>query len=237
MDPKEYRAGQSSTNFWHRCKNDLIGILMSKATGGKARRLKILNIGVGTGDDLKVLNRYGDNYIVDINKEALDLIDRSLYLKKAVADACRLPYEDGFFDIVVSFDVFEHIEDDKSAAAEAFRVLKKGGTMLFSVPAFPVLFSSHDKAAEHKRRYDKRMLRQLFNRFGNTRLYYWNSILFLPWAALRLMKKRSKPKLEYMRSPSALNRLFYPILRIDNYLIKNRISPLFGLTIIGHCRK
>ena len=150
MDYKDYEADQSSSSFWFKSKNNLIDILMSEISKFYKRgQLKILNIGVGTGEDLKILNKYGNNYITDINKDALDLIDKHWYTKKKVADACKLPFEDNFFDIVVSFDVFEHISNDKLAVSEIYRVLKKEGHLIFSIPAFQCLYSFHDKALGH----------------------------------------------------------------------------------------
>lgn len=50
------------------------------------------------------------------------------------ADACRLPFPDGVFDVVTLFDVLEHIEDDATAAREALRVTRPGGWLLVSTP-------------------------------------------------------------------------------------------------------
>jgi SAM-dependent methyltransferase len=50
------------------------------------------------------------------------------------ADACRLPFPDGAFDVVTLFDVLEHIEDDATAAREALRVTRPGGWLLLSTP-------------------------------------------------------------------------------------------------------
>ena len=135
MDYKDYLAGQTNENFWHKGKNELIDILMSKLFL-KKNRLKILNLGAGTGDDLKILNKYGDNYVTDIDKNVLGMIDEKLCAEKRVANACDLPYNDNFFDIVVSFDVFEHISDDKKAISEARRVLKKKAFCFLSFPRF-----------------------------------------------------------------------------------------------------
>lgn len=49
-------------------------------------------------------------------------------------DACRLPFEDGAFDVVTLFDVLEHIPDDQAAAREAMRVTRPGGRVLVSTP-------------------------------------------------------------------------------------------------------
>lgn len=51
-----------------------------------------------------------------------------------LGDACALPFPDHSFDLVTMFDVLEHIEDDRQAAAEALRVVKAGGWVLISTP-------------------------------------------------------------------------------------------------------
>ena len=164
MDYKDLQAGQTNENFWFKAKNDLIDILIKKVCKNK-KQLKILNIGAGTGDDLEVLSKYGKNYMVDIDKNALSIIENKLCEEKKVADACKLPYNDNFFDVVVSFDVFEHIINDKKSVDEVYRVLKNGGVLIFTVPAFQSLFSSHDKALQHQRRYNKKSVKDLLSKF------------------------------------------------------------------------
>jgi SAM-dependent methyltransferase len=231
MDYKNLQAGQTKDNFWFRSRYGLIAILAKKACK-KRRKLKILNIGAGTGDDLEILGRYGRNYVVDIEKRALSVIDKKLCVEKRVADACSLPYKDGFFDVVVSFDVFEHIKDDRLAVSEVYRVLKDDGMLIFTIPAYQFLFSSHDRALQHKRRYSRKDVKSLLSRF-DLRLFYWNSLLFVPTAAMRIFKKSSKAKVDPMNMPSWLNRIFYHMLNFDNFLIKRGVSMPVGLSIVG----
>lgn len=51
-------------------------------------------------------------------------------------DATRLPFDDDSFDVVVTSEVLEHIQDDVSAIAEMVRVLKPGGRFAASVPSW-----------------------------------------------------------------------------------------------------
>lgn len=236
MDYKDYCWGQTPEDFWYKGKNKLIDDLMSKISCRRTK-LKILNLGAGTGDDLKILNKYGDNYVVDIDKKALDCISKSLCVEKRLANACDLPYKDNFFDIVVSFDVFEHIEDDKGAVSEIYRVLRKNGVLLFIVPAFQFLFCGHDKAMGHKRRYDKKTLKKLLYDFKNVKLYYWNSFLFIPLATAKLAGKNSKPKLRYRKLPKTANDFLYLLLRIESECVKHDIPFPFGISIVGICNK
>lgn len=236
MDYKDYQSGHTISNFRLRAKKDLTEVLLSKYCQ-KGQKLKILNLGAGTGDDLEALNQYGRVYVIDINKDALKLIPANLCFEKRIADATKLPYKSDFFDMVVSFDVFEHISDDAAAVSETRRVLKKNGRLLFSVPAFQFLFSSHDRALEHKRRYNKRMLKRLLSDFHNLKLNYWTSMLFLPVAFMRLMNKNSKPKVENVKLPKLINSIFYMFLKIENKLVSLGFPLPPGINIIGICKK
>ena len=234
MDYKDYDAGKSDQDFWFRAKNDLIYKLLRKI---KNKNLRILNLGVGTGSDLEILNKFGKTYVIDINKKALDLIPKELCHEKKVSDACNLDYPDNFFDLVVSLDVFEHIKEDKLAVKETHRVLKPQGTLLFSVPAFQALYSSHDKALEHQRRYSKKDLKILFTNFKKTNINYWNFSLFPPIALLRIKNKNSPPKVDTPNPSKFLNNLLFNILKTENTLIEKNIKFPFGITLIGLCEK
>lgn len=232
MDYKDLQAGQTKENFWFRAKNDLINVLMKKACKNR-KRLRILNIGAGTGDDLEVLNKFGKNYVIDIDKDALSVIDDKSCEERKIADACNLPYDDNFFDVAVSFDVFEHIKNDQKAISEVYRVLKENGVLIFTVPAFQFLFSSHDKALHHQRRYSKENIKTLLFQFNNIKIFFWNSLLFVSMATMRLLKRKSKPRVDLMDLPPWLNTLFFNLLKIDNFLIKRGISMPIGLSIVG----
>lgn len=236
MDYKDYETTPSEAGFWWRAKNQMIDMLMLECCKGRTD-LKILNLGSGTGSDLKILNKYGKVYVVDIEKKALRLIPKELCHKKKIANACKLPYKNNFFDTVVSFDVFEHIKDDYKSVSEVKRVLKKNGVLIFSVPAFQFLFSSHDRALDHKRRYNKKMLKKLFAEFNELNMSYWNFALFFPVALMRLLKKKSKAKVELRAMPKIIDYILFSLLTIENQLMKYKISPFVGLSIKGFCRK
>lgn len=233
MDYKDYLAGKSESNFWFRSRRDLIDFLLKNYLHNLHKKLKILSIGAGTGDELYPLNKFGEIYVIDIEKRALDLIPSGLYKEKKICDARNISYPDGFFDLVVAFDVFEHIKNDKSAVNEAYRVLKKKGTLIFSVPAFQFLYSAHDKALGHKRRYSKNKLKILLKKFNKIKIFYWNFILFLPIVIIRLIRKSSKPKVDNPKLSPFIDKILYKIFKLENFLIKKNFKTLFGITIFG----
>ncbi len=78
---------------------------------------------------------------------------------------CRAP-PDGPFDAAVLLDVLEHADDDAALLREAVERVRVGGTVLVTVPAWPALFSAHDRALHHRRRYTPASCRQLLERAG-----------------------------------------------------------------------
>lgn len=236
MDYKDLEAGNSADYFWFKGKTDLVRNFMQKKCAGKTD-LKILNIGAGTGDDLKVLQKFGKNYVIDIDEAALAYIPKELCEDKQKADACALPYEDNFFDVVISCDCFEHIENDIKAISEVHRVLKPNGILIFTVPAFQSLYSSHDKALDHFRRYSKKTIGIALSAFSKKRFYFWNTLLFPAAATTRLLRKNAKPKVDNPQMGKFMNSVMYKILKVDNFLIRKNLSMPAGLSIVGYCHK
>jgi ubiquinone/menaquinone biosynthesis C-methylase UbiE len=236
VDYKDIQAGNTSNHFWFKAKCDLVATLLERVSAGQTG-LKILSLGAGTGDDLEILNRHGAVHVVDIDQRALALINEHSCVEKRCQDACALSYEDNFFDIVIACDVFEHIHDDHRALAQVYRVLKQGGVLIFTVPAHQWLFSAHDRALGHYRRYNKKTLKTLLHPFPSRTICYWNSLLFVPAVCKRLSERWSKPKVNSVVLPKLLNSFCYRLLSIDNLLIKRHIMLPAGISLVGFCRK
>ncbi len=104
------------------------------------------------------------------------------------ADAGKVPLRGGCAGLVLALDVLEHLEQDAEALAEARRILEPGGLLLATVPAWPALWSEHDVALEHRRRYQRRELgaRVEAAGFRIERQTYFNTLLFVPAVIYRL---------------------------------------------------
>lgn len=77
------------------------------------------------------------------------------------ARADALPFRTGSFQVVGSFDAIEHVEDDETAMKEQARVTHPDGFVVTAVPADERLWSAHDEAVGHYRRYTFESLRTL----------------------------------------------------------------------------
>jgi SAM-dependent methyltransferase len=144
------------------------------------RRPRILDIGCGTGGNLKMLSEFGDAEGVDISPDALAFCrERGLEVKLGAAE--ELPFETGTFDLATALDVVEHLDDDVGCLREMRRVLRPGGRILLFVPTFMWLWGVQDEVSHHRRRYRLSELRRVVEEAGFEveRTTYAN-ITFLP---------------------------------------------------------
>ena len=108
-----------------------------EATGAVTAGVDVLEIGTGTGGMLHTLLQRGVRARgVEIN-EALIAESRTWFGELPVqrVDGVALPFADASFDVVVSFDVFEHIPDSDAHLREVVRVLRPGGRYLVQTPS------------------------------------------------------------------------------------------------------
>ena len=68
------------------------------------------------------------------------------------------------FNTILYLDVLEHIKNDKLEIKKAFKLLKKGGTLVICVPAFQCLYSLYDKKIGHYRRYNKTEFKKMLKK-------------------------------------------------------------------------
>jgi len=116
--------------FWG---NNPAAIHFLNSTGLLTRSRRILEIGSGKGYMLRYLTDQGhDAQGVDMDAAAIAECDSDLVIHQAVAT--ELPFDDGSFDIVLSFDLFEHVPDSDRHLKEVRRVLKEGGHYLLQTP-------------------------------------------------------------------------------------------------------
>jgi SAM-dependent methyltransferase len=114
------------------------------------------------------------------------------------ADATqKIPFEDGSFDLVTALDVIEHVDEDDRILEEACRVLRPGGHLLVTTPAFQWLWSDNDELNAHKRRYTAGQLaaRMQAARLRVKRISYNFFLVFPISAPLILWRNRTHKKL------------------------------------------
>lgn len=162
--------------------------------GAKAR---ILDVGCGAGNMAHHLRHYGTVLGVDNNARPLVVARaRGLEVREGVAD--NLPYGDAEFDLVTLLDTIEHVRAEDEAFSECRRVLKEGGKLLITGPAFMFLWSRNDELNLHQRRYTVGELKGKLERHGFKvlRISYNNFFIFPLAAGLILLRRgRKEPEL------------------------------------------
>jgi SAM-dependent methyltransferase len=183
MEGTEVRklAELEDDHWWYRERRHLLAKAISGLTPGRA-----LDIGAAGGGNTRVLRQHGwDAIALEYGADGAE-VAHGRGLATLRGDATRLPLADASLDLVVAFDLLEHLEDDDAAVAEVRRVLKPTGTYLVAVPADPKLWSDHDEAVDHVRRYTRQGLLDLLDRggFEVTDVRSWN-VLLRPVVAMR----------------------------------------------------
>lgn len=230
-------------NWWFQGRRKIFLSLLDK-NSGKKKPKRILDVGCGTGIMLNYLAQYGQVEGVDNSREAVAFC-RSRGLKNArLGNAKKMPFLDNSFDIVTAFDTLEHIKDDKVALKEFYRVLRPNGLILITVPALPIIWSSHDVAHCHFRRYTLLDLKKKIKeaRFRLMRATYINSLLFLPAFTFRFstayLNKLGifKKHTDLVGMPNLINYLLSKIFGLEANLLKFIDFPL-GITLLVEAKK
>ncbi len=188
---------------------------------------RALDIGDAGGGNTRVLVGHGwDALAADYSETAVELAVRR-GLRAIHADACDLPLPGESFDLVLAFDVLEHIEDDHTAARELVRVLRPGGRALITVPCDMALWSAHDVASFHFRRYDRDELTALLRGAGLVvdRMWSWN-VLMRPLVAWR--RKRTSGS-DVTDVPRLVNLGLGAVVAAERYL---PVKSLPGVTLV-----
>jgi len=191
--PGRNRVGPSTHaaahgDWWEANRALLIGQCLDQPRPGG--RL-LLDVGCGSGYVISEAAGIDARLKVGIDAWRSPSWDPSSGSVFVVADVTQLPFRSGGADVVLALDVIEHVEDDRAALREMARVLRAGGVAAVMVPAFAVLWSSHDDAVGHLRRYRVRDVARLLTSEGlsivqASYLFCWLFPFALVRRALRL---------------------------------------------------
>ncbi|HUE27343.1 MAG TPA: class I SAM-dependent methyltransferase [Solirubrobacteraceae bacterium] len=200
---------------------------------------RVLDAGCGSGRTLEDLVDYGTVSGVELDPDAAAFAASRGCGEVEVGRLEELPWDSATFDLITCLDVIEHTPDDRRTLAELRRVAKPGGWLLLTVPAYQALWSLHDAANHHYRRYSRRMLRTAAIEAGwhVHRMTGFNSVLLPPAAVIRLAQRGRQPDDGYTPElklgPAWLNDLLERPLRAEaRWLARGKTLPA-GLSLMA----
>jgi len=219
-------------HWWFRARREILTeVLEGLALPADA---DILEIGCGTGGNLLMLDGFGTVCGMEMHEEA------ARYAQQVAVGDIRTGFLPGNvpfdkkFDLICLLDVLEHIEADELAVSALKGLLKPGGRVVITVPAYQWMFGRHDRMLHHFRRYSRKKLAAIFSShgFGIAKLSYFNTLLF-PMAALSWMAEflSSSEQPKYVIPAAWINALFYRLFRFEKFVI-NALDLPFGCSLL-----
>jgi SAM-dependent methyltransferase len=206
---------------------------------GLPEHARILDAGCGSGRNMVELARYGVVTGVELSHTSVALARERGAGEVLEGSVMNMPFDEGAFDLTVSLDVIEHLQDDVGALRELRRVTRPGGALLVTVPAYQWLWSGHDVVNHHHRRYNRRTLLAAAESGGwhLESSTHFNSLL-LPVAILLRALERFKPSttkssLDLWIPPAPLNWALRQPLNLEAAVIGRGGSIPAGLSLLA----
>ncbi|HEY5195648.1 MAG TPA: class I SAM-dependent methyltransferase [Solirubrobacteraceae bacterium] len=224
-------------HWWYRGRRRVIAEAL--------RRLRIpgdvaiLDAGCGSGRNMVDLSAFG-------RVTGLELADASVAKARGrgVGEVVQgtldaMPFASASFDLAVSLDVIEHLEDDRLALSELRRVVRPGGSLLITVPAYPRLWSQHDVVNHHFRRYTLRTLEAATAAAGwrTVSSTHFNGLLLPAAVAHRGLQRLRPPSDDTLsdleRTPGRLNGVLEWPLLLEARLVAAGLRIPAGLSLMA----
>jgi SAM-dependent methyltransferase len=228
-------------HWWYRGRRRIVRAELDGLEPRPGARL--LDAGCGSGQLLELLSEFGTPSGADPDPDCVMCAAERGY-DAVRAGLPELPFADRTFAACTCLDVLEHLPDDRGALEELARVTEDDGLLLVTVPAYEALWSEHDEANEHLRRYRARDLRRLAGGSGWAieRITYFNTLLLPPAAVIRLAHRfrrhpRNGATSELELTPPALNRALEVPLRLEAALLRAGGRLPAGLSLLAVLRR
>ena len=236
LEPSEYKFMYELENYhwWFVSKNYLVKEII-KSLGITSP--VILDVGMGTGANILALSELGQTFGIDAAEQAIEFCKKRGLKNIALCQADKIIHPDKSFDIIIALDLLEHVPDPVKVLMELKRLLKDDGKIIITVPAFRMLWSQHDEALCHLRRYNKKTFSQDVAESGlkTVRMGYFFFTSFFPVAFIRLIRRLLPNKYQLKSDtttlpPKFLNEFLKLIFRFETKIFRRHGTPL-GTTL------
>ena len=235
--------GLEKYHWWFVYRQKILKKILKKHLFNLKKDAKIIDIGCGTGGNIQLLSKdFTDIIGIDNNDIAIEYC-KSKNLKNILK--AQLPdlniLEDNSADLILLFDVLEHVEDDFFALSVIKNKLKEGGYLLLTVPAFAFLWSQHDEEFHHKKRYNLKQIEKMFKE-TNFKILKSSYLYFLTFPAVLFMRilkqifKSCAKKDDFKINNGFLNSVIIKFLSVEALLL-NYFSFPFGSSLLILAKK
>lgn len=223
------------THWWFNARREFIVRLVRDLVPGPGR---VLDVGCGTGYFLEALPPDLEPWGVDMSETAVRMCRERGLVRVHPGTSDDLSRVSGErYDVITLLDVVEHLDDDLGALRNAKALLKPGGSLVVTVPAYRWMWSRHDDLCHHRRRYTRGEVEVLLRSAGLEPDYvtYFNCRLFpLAWAVRSWRKWTRDTTSEEMALPSpGVNSLLRRIFLGEGARLARRGQYPFGLSILA----
>jgi 2-polyprenyl-3-methyl-5-hydroxy-6-metoxy-1,4-benzoquinol methylase len=238
----------AESSFWVSSRNRLFKKLVY---ANAPKKSKILEIGCGIGDFIKQISDDKNLEITgsEIYINGLKIAKKNLPHVELIQYDVSEGYINTKYNLILSFDVLEHIEKDEAALSNIEKMLAEDGRLILSVPQHMFLWSQLDELVRHKRRYSRKDLISKLKNNGFD-IMYSTSFLFTLFPFMLIQRLFDKKLIltgdikteehaleDRVKFSSALNFIFDAFMRVDEFLISLGISLPFGGTLVVVAKK
>ncbi len=224
-------------HWWYRGRRTVLeGAIAALDLPAGAR---ILDAGCGSGRNMVELARFGTVTGVELSDTSVEIARGRESGEVVEGSVLEMPFAEDSFDLAVSLDVIEHLEDDLAALRELRRTVAPGGLLLVTVPAYQWLWSGHDVINHHHRRYTRRTLQRVAEQAGwqQARTTYFNSLLLPVAIVLRVLdrfsRKTTESSLDLWVPPEPLNTALEQPLNLEAAMIARGGRIPAGLSLLA----
>lgn len=235
----ERMAELDSSHWWFVARRDILEALIRRVVR-PPENARILEVGCGTGHNLAMLSQFGHVEATELDDKARALAASRSGLRiesAALPDLSAFP--ESHFDLVAMLDVLEHVSDPAGSLKAILGRLKPGGKLLVTVPANPWMWSAHDVAHHHHRRYRKAELAEAARAagFAIDLLSPFNTLLFPLIAAARVAGKiTGREAADDAMPPRPVNSILKTVFGAEAGLI-GRVPLPAGVSLVAVLRR
>src|SRR3989344_660585 len=229
-----------NTHWWYVGTREICFDILERYLPQKTG-IKSLDVGCGTGGNLKMLMKYGEAEGIDVDPYAVELTKQNNYNCR-VGDMHNLNLPKENYDLITFYDVINQTKPELTPKIfnDVFSGLKCSGILSFREPAMDIAAGRHDKEVGILHRFNKNNTRKMLEKLGFQVLYigYINSFLFLPIVLKRKIDKAFNlpPKSDVKNHSEVVNSFLLWVLRIEKVILKFVSFP-FGVSILVVAQK